>query len=98
VRQRLRSACGQINYIPSACNIGKMPRGVGLLYPVYVYSILFLKLSVSQSVVYLCAIVREGVLRRAYYHQVKPVHLALIHHPPHQHHLLASKAHDMRTD
>jgi hypothetical protein len=32
--------------------------GVGLLYPVHVYSILFLKLFVSQSLVYLYAIVR----------------------------------------
>jgi hypothetical protein len=58
------SCCGQINYIyiPSACNIGKMPVLVCLLYHVHVYSILFLKLFVpivSQSlVVYLYAIVR----------------------------------------
>jgi hypothetical protein len=32
--------------------------GVGLMYPVHVYSILFLKLFVSQSLVYLYAIVR----------------------------------------
>jgi hypothetical protein len=32
--------------------------GVGLLYPVHVYSILFLELFVSQSLVYLYAIVR----------------------------------------